>query len=312
METEDYMIHSRNIEGIDSCAVTDWFGTPMNGVYFVKSTLPGGIPSHGNATSPIVLIPGGFDPHFGEYSNALIRDLLERVGAPAVYEAHFCHEEQAGFLHVRAFIEDLAHICTDPSAQPVIVGLCAGTLALFGGLLAATERSPNPSALGALSIGSYIPHQLNLLGRSIRWSARRLVERDSARLRKYAGHNYLFQTGYALTDWYAESNLLESLLRARPNKAEEDRFPIPVEVVYFGRDILNARTRRRLRNLFDAPKAPKKVRGLHRSLRKSPDADSMIASFYQRMRAPHQELEGRADSSGMAVPLARVVAAEQD
>ena len=143
METEDYMIHSRNIEGIDSCAVTDWFGTPMNGVYFVKSTLPGGIPSHGNATSPIVLIPGGFDPHFGEYSNALIRDLLERVGAPAVYEAHFCHEEQAGFLHVRAFIEDLAHICTDPSAQPVIVGLCAGTLALFGGLLAATEL-PQP------------------------------------------------------------------------------------------------------------------------------------------------------------------------
>ncbi|MDP7640704.1 MAG: hypothetical protein QGG73_13500 [Candidatus Hydrogenedentes bacterium] len=84
MNSDDYTIHARYIDGIESRVVFDWFGRPMTGMYFVRSALPGSIPDSENATVPILLIPGGVDPQVGEYSEALVRNLLERVGAPDV------------------------------------------------------------------------------------------------------------------------------------------------------------------------------------------------------------------------------------
>ncbi len=285
MNSDDYIIHTRDIEGVESHAVTDWFGTPMSGLYFVKSTLPGNVPSDNKTTCPIVLLPGGFDPKCGEYSGTLIRDLLERVGVPAVYEAHFCHEKRAGYLHTASVVEDIAHMCTDASARPVLIGLCAATLAVFGGLVETAERSAKTTALGALTIGSWVPYQYNLLGYFLARSTLKMAKRQGGKVRRYAGHDYLLDNAANLKAWYGESGLYEKLVEARANKAEADKFPFPVEMIYFRIDMINARSRRRLRRLFDAPKPGPKASGIHRSLRKASDADAMIGSFYERMVA---------------------------
>jgi hypothetical protein len=285
MDSDDYIIHTRDIEGVESEAVTDWFGTPMRGLYFVKSTLPGNVLSDDKTTCPIVLLPGGFDPKCGEYSDSLVRDLLERVGVPAVYEAHFCHEKRAGYLHTASVVEDVVHMCTDASARPVLVGLCAATLPVFGGLVETADGSAKPTALGALTIGSWVPSQYNLLGYFIARSTLKMAKRQSGKVRRYAGHGYLLDNGVNLRAWYAESGLHEKLVEARSNKADADRFPFPVEMIYFRIDMINGRSRRRLRRLFDSPKSGPKASGIHRSLRKASDADAMIGSFYERMVA---------------------------
>lgn len=192
MNTEDYVIHNRGIEGVKSRPVFDWFGKPMNGMYFVKSTL---------------------------------------------------------------------------------------------------------------AIGPYIPLQLNLVGLAIERTVLRSDPDIGSKLFQYTGHRYLIDNAYRLRDWYRKSGLLEKLPDARRKKDRGNRFPFPVELAYFRFDIVNARTRRRLRNIFDAPEPGPKIRGLHRSLRKSPDADAMIASFYRRVQV-------RGESPEISVPLGTAVAVD--
>jgi hypothetical protein len=56
-------------------------------------------------------------------------------------------------------------------------------------------------------------------------------------------------------------------------------------MIYFRRDLIKEGARECMRTLFDAPEGGQKIRGAHRSLCLTPDADTMIASFYERMLA---------------------------
>jgi len=62
-----------------------------------------------------------------------------------------------------------------------------------------------------------------------------------------------------------------------------DRFPLPVELLFFRIDTLSRRGIKRMRQLLDCAVHPRVIPGHHRSLRKGvPEADAAIIDFCRR------------------------------
>ena len=52
----------RTLPGISSRLMTDYYGLPMRGLYFIENTLEGR-PAAAPPADPVILVAGTFDPH---------------------------------------------------------------------------------------------------------------------------------------------------------------------------------------------------------------------------------------------------------
>ncbi len=101
--------HLRETEALHSEHATHWQGYQPRGLYFVKTTLRESPAA--DQGRPVLLMPGGFDPLRGAYSDALIHGMLATPGIGSVWEAHYRYQGQCGYGYPPLLIDDIAHIC---------------------------------------------------------------------------------------------------------------------------------------------------------------------------------------------------------
>lgn len=276
-------LHARSLPGVVSEEAPTWRGMPMRGLYFVESRLAEGArPDTGRG--PAVLLPGSWDPHQGEYSNAVLRSLLEEAGAPSVFEAHYRFEGQDGRFEPDAVVADLVDIFLDAASPPTVVGLCLASPFVLEALLAACERDPAPPVAGVLVIGNGVPGHLNRLGRmTFRNYTNKTIAAISKRF-SYAGHNFTSDNIVRGEQWLRESRLTAALARAEKD-GPITPFPVPVESLYFRFDISTREVRALTRRVFGIERAAPLIPGYHRSLRRPSPADDTILAFYESTQA---------------------------
>ena len=290
--------HVRKIAGIRSREVAGWRDIPLNALYFVEHTLPGGA-GRDPRRGPALLLPGSWDPIQGEYSDNLIRSLLFETGAPAVLEAHYRHGGQHGYVAPAALVEDLAAIYLDPDSPPTVVGLCFACPFVLEALLVARERCPAPPVAGVLVIGYGLPGFLNTVGRTALWSHINMKVGAEARHCSYTGHTHVAGNNARGVAWTRGSRLLAAMEQAA-KETSQTPFPVTVDSLYFRLDISTRQARALTRQLFGIDGERDAIPGYHRSLRRRSPADQMIAAFYERTQTA-----AAASHSGAAATRAR-------
>ena len=267
----------RETEALHSEHVCDWQGDRPRGLYFVKTTLKD---NPGGEGRPVLLTPGGFDPLRGAYSDELIHGMLRAPGVGSVWEAHYRYEGQCGFGYAPYLIDDITAICARSTTPPLVVGMSGGSLLLAAGLLLAAQHQPRPTVKAALILGMYLPGFENLFVRLLFPYYRRPAMQE--RIARHCGHPYLLQTDVETRRWWDTQPEFRRLLE-NPRMKAWDRFPVPVELLFFRIDTLSRRGIRRMHDLFDCTVHPRKIPGHHRSLRRDvPLAEEIIIDFCRR------------------------------
>lgn len=270
--------HLRETEALHSEHATHWQGYQPRGMYFVKTTLRDNPAA--DQGRPVLLTPGGFDPLRGAYSDDLIHGMLATPGIGSVWEAHYCYQGQCGYGYPPLLIDDIAHICAHSHTPPLLVGMSGGSLLLSGGLLLAAQHQARPSVQAALILGMYLPGFENLFVRLLLPYYRRPGMQE--KIVRHCGHPYLLETDVATRTWWDTHPEFRRLVE-QPQMKSWDRFPLPVELLFFRIDTLSRRGIKRMRQLFDCTVHPKTIPGHHRSLRKGvPEADAAIIDFCRR------------------------------
>ncbi len=282
MSTQRDPLHKRDIPGIESAPRFDWAGTPLKNLYFVESRLPDGPRKEG--LEPVILTPGGFDPYRGEYSDALVKRLLEDVGVPVVYEGHYTHEGNDGYLDIEGTVQDLVTVLTHGENRPLVTGLCGGTVCLGGALHRLGQRDDHATS-GALLIGPYLTGRLNSFGKGVFYTALNMRNSPDARHWKYAGHGYTPSNTRRGDAWFQASQYNADVNAIDMKARNTNAYPIPVSTLYFKIDILNREGRARLRRMFDADEIKERIPGMHRDLTRIPEADDLIAGWVERTLA---------------------------
>ena len=269
--------HLRATATLHSEHATDWQGYRPRGLYFVKTTLKDNPAGEGR---PVLLMPGGFDPLRGAYSDELIHGMLRAPGVGSVWEAHYRYQGQCGFGYAPFLIDDITAICARSATPPLVVGMSGGSLLLAAGLLLAAQHQPQPTVKAALILGMYLPGFENLFVRLLLPYYRRPSMQE--RINRHCGHPYLLQTDVETWRWWDTQPEFRRLLE-NPRMKSWDRFPVPVELLFFRIDTLSRRGIRRMHELFDCTVHPRKIPGHHRSLRRDvPLAEETIIDFCRR------------------------------
>jgi len=280
MAPERLPLHHREIPGIVSRTVTTWRGKPLRGLYFVESTLAGVATSGDSPKGPALLLPGSWDPREGEYSDNLIRNLLQASGAPAVLEGHYRFDDQDGYVEPAALVDDLTSIYLDHEDPPTVVGLCFSCPFVLEALLKACEQEPTPPVAGVLVIGLGVPGFLNAVGRTALHSHINMKVGAEARHLKYTGHAHTAGNNARGESWIRDSRLTRAM-RAVDQDAPIQPFPVPVDALYFRLDVATRQARQLTRHVFGITGKRPAIPGYHRSLRRRSPADAMIAAFYE-------------------------------
>ncbi|MDY6943183.1 MAG: hypothetical protein SVU69_09240 [Pseudomonadota bacterium] len=275
-------LHQQSIEGVRSRYLTHWYDTELQGTYLIENTLEGG--SKNPSSPPVVLIPGGFDPVRGSYSQGLVTKLLKDVGVSAVYEAHYRYEGKCGYIEMPLVVDDLKNLLRNESANPVMVGLSASTFALSAALVAAGRESSQQAAKAILLIGAYIPGHVTLLGKALGPFYRR--EKMRQKVLRHCGHPYLFDNSVRMREWWDSYPEFRTILEKRDFDQLRERCSIPVELLFFRIDTLSWSGRRTMRKMFDAKIWPKTIPGHHRGLRYVPEADEIISQICDKLIQP--------------------------
>ncbi len=286
MEHPTGPIHDRQIRGVQSRILTHWHERPLRGLYFVESTLSGGAGEATRGNAPAVLVPGAIDPRDGEFSERLIRSLLEDGNTPSVLEAHYCFESRSGYIEPDAIVEDLKILYNDGSHGPVIIGLCGGTLLILLAMWAAAGDAVAPQKAQTLIVGPYLPAYTNKFGKVLEAAIGKIKMAPGSMHLKYAGHRNTTRNLECLKTHYASSALGRALAGIDPKSRTNQPFPIPLDALYFKFDVATREGRARMRRLFDVPHSNDRIGGIHRDLRDAPDADAAILAFYEGRRSP--------------------------
>lgn len=273
-------LHSRTLPGICSREVTTWRGAPLRGIYFVENTLPEDLRA-ATDRGPVLLVPGSWDPKQGEFSDNLIRALLQESGAPSVLELHYRYDGEDGYVDPGALVDDLVNIYLDREAPPTVVGLCFSCPFLLEALLIARERDPSPPVAGVLAIGLGVPGFLNAIGRTALRSHIHMKVGAEARHLSYTGHPHVAGNNARGEAWISQSRLKAAMLALDP-EGPVLPFPVPVETLYFQLDVSTRTGRALVRRLFGIVETGASLPGYHRSLRRRSPADARIMEFYGR------------------------------
>lgn len=289
------LIHTRQMEGVQSRQVLDWFGVPMRGLYFVENTLPGGPPETAVDNPAIVLFPGGFDPIDGGVSEDLIRAMLTEANAPYVMEAHYIHEDQAGYIDPPSVADDVKTLCLNTVQPAVLVALCGGAIMVLDGVMQAARDEAPHTLVGCLVIGPPLFKYFNKFGHIIQQGVFFSRNTPESKLYRFAGHPHVPGNVTRLHEWSRQSMLTATVDRWDPKQRTNDPFPIPVEAVYFRIDIMTRTGRTCLQRLFNCPPRKERIPGAHRALRYSAEGDAIVKSIYlefiQRAGAARLETE---------------------
>lgn len=276
MNNQNNYLHRREIANLKHSFSESWQGWDLSAFYFVKSEL-GHAPVDSRA--PVILLPGGFDPQSGDYSEAMIEHLLRDLGASAVYEAHYNYNQLNGYAEPEAATQDLLHILTkkDPN-PPLIVGLSGAAMVLAEALYRAHQQDQHITTRAALLVGTFLPSYLNLYGKAMMplFGKGRMVEKVA----KYAGHPYVFDNTERAKIWWMQSSELRCTLDRIGRQTPRNSFPIPVEIQQFFIDTLSRRGQAMMRKVFNMPRPEKPFQGSHRGLSNLKEADIRLIKFY--------------------------------
>lgn len=275
-------IHVRDLSGIKSEQVEDWEGTPLAGTYLLKNTLADQ-GRHASYGPPLVLVPGAWDPKEGEYSEALIRRLLEEERASAVYELHFCYEGQDGYDEPDTVVADL-QMMSQGEARPVFVSLCAGGILSLESVLRVVEITKTPSISGVFSIGPGVGY-LNRLGKFMIYSITNKKVKSVAKHLVYSGHDHTLGNAQRHYDFWFTTRITEALKAVDTAVPVKGGYPVEVEVLYFQHDLVSREGRARLRRVFQMEHRHDHLKGSHGALRNNPLADEHIALYYRKVAA---------------------------
>jgi len=268
----------RENEAIHSVHLDEWQGYRPRGMYFVKNTLKNNLPA--NQGRPVILMPGGFDPLAGAYSDKLIHSMLSVPGVGSVWEVHYRHDGKCGYGYAPVVIHDIEHICIHSTTPPLLVGMSGGSLLLAGGLLLAAQHKATPSIKAALILGMYLIGYENLFARLLLPYYRRPSMQE--KIVRHCGHPHVYATDLSAREWW-ETNPEYRRIVDNPKTKIWDKFPLPVEMLYFRIDTLSRRGAKRMQQLFDCTTHSKPIPGHHRSLRKGVlEADTAIVDFCRR------------------------------
>ena len=270
---EEPFLHYRSISGIQHRYLTDWNGTPLNGIYLIESRLDS--PLSVNAT-PLLLTPGVFDPVRGEYGEETISALLKEKRASIIYEVHFRYNGTCGLLDMPAILEDLCLILSTSDPSLKAVGLSGGCMAICAALYELQSQGVQPTLSHALLIG---PHLIDYNTIFIR-AVRKVINSDDmmAKVTRHAGHPNVPTNAEKGKVWFKDSEFASAIAGISPRK-KRPGFPVNIETRYFRFDTLSKNGRNRLHWYFDCPKPKKPIAGIHRGLFRVPETTGIIREF---------------------------------
>ena len=273
-------LHTRHLDGIKSEQVESWENTPLVGCYLLKSTLENQN-ARTNSGPPVILIPGGWDPKQGEFSENLVRTLLEDEGASAVYELHYCFEGQDGYDEPDSVVQDLT-VMSLGEARPVFVSLCAGGVLSLESVYRVVKENTAPSISGVFSIGPGTSY-LNRVGKTVVYSLTNTKFSAFSKHFVYAGHDHTIGNAKRQYTFWFTTLISKAIDDADPSEPIKGDFPVPVDVLYFQIDLVSREGRARLRRVFQSNHRSDNLPGAHGPLRNSKIADKQITGFYRKI-----------------------------
>lgn len=283
----DSLLHQRKLPGVISTHHLQWDGQPTQGLYFIEHRLPG----TDTEATPILLIPGGFDPALGSYRAELITQLLSEPGVGAVYEAHYRHQSDCGYIVMQAVMDDLARIVAESHRPPIIISLSASTFAMAAALYDACQIISPQRARAVLMVGPYLPGYQTLLARLLGPYYRRRKMRE--KVAAFCGHPHFYDNADRMGTWWEKRPRFRAVLEAGRFEEIHDRCTVAVEMLFFRFDTLTRRGRRLITRALNATVHSMVIPGHHRGLHRLPEADTLLIDFCRRHLA-----EPRTDTGG--------------
>ncbi|MBV1869884.1 MAG: hypothetical protein KUG76_03170 [Gammaproteobacteria bacterium] len=274
-------LHQRAIPDIHHQFIDQWDGIPLTGTYLIESSIEGKTPTI--EERPVILIPGGFDPIKGSYSENAIRLLLATPGVSSVYEMHFFAHKKAGYIEVEPVIHDLCELLLKSSLRPLFIGMSASTCMLCAAINDASKTGAQLNASGLILVGPYLPDNVNLLGRCLAPFYLRKKMRE--KLLAHCGHPHLFDNTDRMLQWWKNTPPLRQDLKAKRFIEMSQRIQIKAEVLYFKIDTLSWSGKRILKKAYGANTGNPKIPGHHRSLLHILEFDQLLSTCCQRLIA---------------------------
>jgi len=274
--------HQRKRKGLITETQTHWYNSPLTSSYLVKNTLNGS--ERTQYGHPVILLPGGFDPHQGTYSENVIRQLLTKPNINAVYDVHFYSEKRAGYLDPESFIQDITKIYTTEGKKPILVGMSGSTLLLLFSLYRLKQKNHFPNAQSTLLIGPYVPSHHSLLGKNISLYYNRKKLRE--KVANHCGHQYLFGNSDRIQDYWDSNPVFSQAIRKKEFHNLAGSLKTSLDVLFFKLDTLSASGKRMLQDLFGANILKSQISKHHRSLLHIPEFDEMLADYCNEAGAP--------------------------
>lgn len=270
-------LHHRQLPGIENRHQTHWQGIELSGLYLLENRLTEGTASP-DAT-PVLLLPGVFDPKGGDYPAPLISGMLANCRISGLYEAHYIHQGQCGRLDPQAVLQDMRNIMSHSKTPPLVVGLSGGGTFCYIALFLAARTQPQPPVKGLLLTAPSVPGyetETNL------WM-RRSIDNDNlvARIVEATGHPFVRHSSQEFRNWFAGSRFKAFFDGLDPGPSPPP-FPIPVESCYFEQDNLNEEGQRKLHWLLNCRVHRHQFPGPHRGLHKTPESIAAIIGFVNR------------------------------
>ncbi len=268
--------HLRQRKDIATEAITQWQNKTLEGCYLVKNTLPNS--KTDTEGTPVILLPGGFDPYQGSFSGNAIRKLLNKPNINAVYEAHYCSQDRAGYLDPEPYIADLKHIYTStPNNKPILVGMSASTIMLLIALYKLDKENATVNAQSTLLIGPFLPDHRSILGKNLRHYYNRKSMRD--KIIHHCGHKHVFENGVRIRGWWESNSALSQSIKKKELNNLAKNLNTSLDALFFKIDTLSFSGKRVLKNAFGANIIKEKIPKHHRSLLYIPEFDVMLADY---------------------------------
>ncbi|MBV1929661.1 MAG: hypothetical protein KUG81_09145 [Gammaproteobacteria bacterium] len=274
-------LHQRAIPSIHHQFVDQWDGVSLTATYLIESSIEGKVPTV--EERPVILIPGGFDPIKGSYSENAIRALLATPGISSVYEMHFFAHKKAGYIEVESVIRDLCELLLKGSLRPLLIGMSASTCMLSAAINEASKINTQLNSSGLILVGPYLPDNINLLGRGL--APFYLRKKMQEKLLAHCGHPHLFDNSDRMLQWWKNTPPLREDLKAKRFPEMSQRIQIKTEVLFFKIDTLSWSGKRILKKAYGANVDNPKIPGHHRSLLHIPEFDQMLAACCQKLIA---------------------------